>query len=228
MALAMAGRIRHRQSTCGPQRPHSHHAVGDRRPGPRSDGAFGRDRSPSLAGIFDLNVFGGARRDDDSGNYRLSQKGTGPGEPDRRHLHRDLRAGGGRAARRPTSDNALGAGPRTPATIPKVKVEEDRIFVEDGPIWTSAGMTAGLDLALAFIERDIGIEVARSVARTFVMYHRRTGGQSQFSTLLELEPKSDRIQKVLTYARRHLDNRLNVEELAGLADPAPGTPTASS
>lgn len=101
--------------------------------------------------------------------------------------------------------------------FPKVKVEEDRIFVEDGPIWTSAGMTAGLDLALAFIERDIGIEAARSVARTLVMYHRRTGGQSQFSTLLELEPKSDRIQKVLTYARRHLDNRLSVEELAGVA-----------
>lgn len=101
--------------------------------------------------------------------------------------------------------------------FPKVKVEEDRIFVEDGPIWTSAGMTAGLDLALAFIERDLGTEAARSVARTLVMYHRRTGGQSQFSALLELEPKSDRIQKVLTYARRHLDNRLSVEELADIA-----------
>lgn len=100
---------------------------------------------------------------------------------------------------------------------PKAKIEEDRIFVEDGPIWTSAGMTAGLDLALAFIERDLGIEASRAVSRTLVMYHRRTGGQSQFSTLLELEPKSDRIQKVLTYARRHLSNRLDVEELAGVA-----------
>jgi len=100
---------------------------------------------------------------------------------------------------------------------PKARIEEDRIFVEDGPIWTSAGMTAGLDLALAFIERDLGIEVSRAVARSLVMYHRRTGGQSQFSTLLELEPKSDRIQKVLTYARRHLSNRLDVEELAGVA-----------
>jgi len=101
--------------------------------------------------------------------------------------------------------------------FPNIKVEEDHIFVEDGPIWTSAGMTAGLDLALAFIERDIGVEAARSVARTLVMYHRRTGGQSQFSTLLELEPKSDRIQKVLTYASRHLDSRLDVEELANVA-----------
>lgn len=102
-------------------------------------------------------------------------------------------------------------------SYPSVKVEEDRIFVEDGPIWTSAGMTAGIDLALAFIERDLGVEAARSVARALVLYHRRSGGQSQFSALLELEPKSDRIQKVLTYARRHLANRLDVEELAGVA-----------
>ncbi|WP_280171491.1 GlxA family transcriptional regulator [Agrobacterium pusense] len=104
---------------------------------------------------------------------------------------------------------------------PLSKIEEDRIFVEDGPIWTSAGMTAGLDLALAFIERDLGTEVARSVSRALVMYHRRTGGQSQFSTLLELEPKSDRIQKVLTYARRNLANRLDVEELAAVAGIGP-------
>jgi transcriptional regulator GlxA family with amidase domain len=101
--------------------------------------------------------------------------------------------------------------------FPQARIEEDRIFVEDGPIWTSAGMTAGLDLALVFIERDLGTEIARAVSRTLVMYHRRTGGQSQFSTLLELAPKSDRIQKVLTYARRHLANRLDVEELAGVA-----------
>ena len=104
---------------------------------------------------------------------------------------------------------------------PRARIEEDRIFVEDGPIWTSAGMTAGLDLALAFIERDLGTETARSVSRALVMYHRRTGGQSQFSALLELEPKSDRIQKVLTYARRHLGNRLDMEELAAVAGIGP-------
>lgn len=78
-------------------------------------------------------------------------------------------------------------------------------------------MSAGLDLALAFIERDLGNDFARAVSRALVMYHRRTGGQAQLSTLLELEPKSDRIQNVLTYARRHLDSRLDVEELAGVA-----------
>lgn len=104
---------------------------------------------------------------------------------------------------------------------PLVRVEEDRIFIADGPIWTSAGMTAGIDLALALVEEDLGLDVARRVARKLVVYHRRSGGQSQFSSLLELEPKSDRIQAVLTYARRNLTSRLSVEELAGVAHLSP-------
>jgi transcriptional regulator GlxA family with amidase domain len=107
------------------------------------------------------------------------------------------------------------------ARYPKVRVEEDRIFIADGPVWTSAGMTAGIDLALALIEEDLGLEAARSIARRLVLYHRRAGGQSQFSSLLELEPKSDRIQAVLTYARRHLAGRLSVEELADVAHLSP-------
>jgi transcriptional regulator GlxA family with amidase domain len=81
--------------------------------------------------------------------------------------------------------------------FPKTKVEEDRIFIIDGPVWTSAGMTAGVDLALAMVEKDLGVELARRVAKKLVVYHRRAGGQSQFSALLELEPKSDRIQSAL-------------------------------
>jgi transcriptional regulator GlxA family with amidase domain len=105
--------------------------------------------------------------------------------------------------------------------FPDVKVEEDRIFIIDGPLWTSAGMTAGIDLALAMIEKDLGAEVARSVARRLVVYQRRAGGQSQFSTLLELEPKSDRIQNSLDYAKNHLQNTLSVEELAEAARLSP-------
>jgi transcriptional regulator GlxA family with amidase domain len=82
-------------------------------------------------------------------------------------------------------------------------------------------MSAGIDLALALVEEDLGIEAARMIARKMVVYHRRSGGQSQFSTLLELEPKSDRMQAVLTYARRHLTNRLSVEELADVAHLSP-------
>ena len=104
---------------------------------------------------------------------------------------------------------------------PAVKVEDDRIYINDGPVWTSAGMSAGLDLALALVEGDRGAEVARDIARALVMYHRRAGGQSQFSTLLELAPKSDRIQSVLTYARGHLRTELSVEQLADVANLSP-------
>jgi transcriptional regulator GlxA family with amidase domain len=103
------------------------------------------------------------------------------------------------------------------ARFPKVRVEEDRIFIIDGPIWTSAGMTAGIDLALAMVEKDLGAEVARSVAKKLVVYHRRAGGQSQYSALLELEPKSDRIQSALAYAKKNLHTPLSVEQLAEAA-----------
>jgi transcriptional regulator GlxA family with amidase domain len=105
--------------------------------------------------------------------------------------------------------------------FPRVVVEEDQIFIVDGPIWTSAGMTATIDMALAMIERDHGQNVSRAVARKLVIYHRRAGGQSQFSTLLDLEPKSDRIQKAIDYANGNLRNPLTVEELADVAGLSP-------
>lgn len=105
--------------------------------------------------------------------------------------------------------------------FPKVTVEEDQIFIVDGSIWTSAGMTATIDLALAMIEKDYGQDVSRTVARKLVVYHRRAGGQSQFSALLELEPKSDRIQKAIDYASANLRNVLSVEELADVAGLSP-------
>ncbi|MET1079596.1 MAG: GlxA family transcriptional regulator [Pseudomonas sp.] len=100
---------------------------------------------------------------------------------------------------------------------PRLNLDDDRIFIADGPIWTSAGMTAGIDLALAMVEADQGTEVARAVARNLVMYHRRAGGQSQFSALLALEPKSDRIQQALDFAQRNLSRPLSVEDLAEAA-----------
>ena len=97
---------------------------------------------------------------------------------------------------------------------PKVLLDEDRIFVVDGQIWTSAGMTAGVDLALAIIEKDFGLDTSRAVARKLVVYQRRGGGQSQFSALLELDAKSDRVQTVLEHVRENLDSDLSVESLA--------------
>jgi transcriptional regulator GlxA family with amidase domain len=104
---------------------------------------------------------------------------------------------------------------------PAIKVEEDRIFIVDGPIWTSAGMSAGIDLALALVEKDLGSDIARTVARQLVVYHRRAGGQSQFSALLELDAKSDRVQTALAYAKNNLKAELSVEELAGAANLSP-------
>ncbi|THK35884.1 GlxA family transcriptional regulator [Ensifer sp. MPMI2T] len=101
--------------------------------------------------------------------------------------------------------------------FPTVKLEEDRIFIVDGSVWTSAGMTASIDLALAMIEKDHGQDIARAAARKLVVYHRRAGGQSQFSALLELDPKSDRIQRSIDYAKSHLRGVLSVEELADAA-----------
>ncbi|AUX34211.1 MULTISPECIES: GlxA family transcriptional regulator [Sorangium] len=104
---------------------------------------------------------------------------------------------------------------------PSVAVDDDRIFIVDGPIWTSAGMSAGIDLALALVEADLGVEVARMVARKLVVYHRRAGGQSQFSALLDLDARSDRVQTALTYAREHLSADLSVEQLARAAHLSP-------
>ena len=107
------------------------------------------------------------------------------------------------------------------ARFPHVKMEEDRIFIVDGPVWTSAGASAGIDLALGMVEDDLGPEVARSVAKKLVVYHRRAGGQSQYSVLLDLEPRTDRIQNVLTYAKQNLRSPLSVQQLAKVAHLSP-------
>ncbi|HEX7914679.1 GlxA family transcriptional regulator [Rudaea sp.] len=104
---------------------------------------------------------------------------------------------------------------------PQVKVEDDRIFIADDGVWTSAGMAACIDLALALVEDDFGSELSRWIAQHMVVYHRRSGGQSQFSALLELDPQSDRIQSALSYARRNLRKALSVEELADVAHLSP-------
>ena len=99
-------------------------------------------------------------------------------------------------------------------TYPQVKLEPDRIFVRDGDIWTSAGISAGIDLSLAMIAEDYGDEIAQKTAKQLVLYHRRSGGQSQFSSLLELKAPNGRFGPLLAWAREHLDAPLTVEDLA--------------
>jgi transcriptional regulator GlxA family with amidase domain len=74
-----------------------------------------------------------------------------------------------------------------------------------------------VDLMLALIEDDFGIDVSKAVAREMVVYHRRSGGQSQFSTMLELEPASDRVRDALEFAREHLHEPRSVERMAEAA-----------
>jgi transcriptional regulator GlxA family with amidase domain len=100
------------------------------------------------------------------------------------------------------------------SAYPKVKLEPDRIFTRDGNIWSSAGISAGIDLALAMAAEDFGDEIAQKTARHLVLYHRRSGGQSQFSSLLELKAPAGRFGPLLTWAREHLDAPLTVEDLA--------------
>ncbi|MCP3408228.1 GlxA family transcriptional regulator [Bradyrhizobium sp. CCGB01] len=103
------------------------------------------------------------------------------------------------------------------ARYPKVKFEPDQIFTHDGNVWTSAGITAGIDLALAMVTEDHGEEIAQQAARQLVLYHRRSGGQSQFSSLLELKTPNGRFGTLLSWARENLDERLTVEDLADRA-----------
>ena len=103
------------------------------------------------------------------------------------------------------------------ATYPRVKLEPDQIFVRDGNIWTSAGITAGIDLSLAMIAEDHGEEIAQKTARQLVLYHRRSGGQSQFSSLLELKAPTGRFAPLLAWARENLDTPLTVEDMADRA-----------
>ncbi|MDW2720371.1 helix-turn-helix domain-containing protein, partial [Klebsiella pasteurii] len=91
---------------------------------------------------------------------------------------------------------------------------QDRIFIIDERIWTSAGMTAGLDMALGMVEKDLGADVARVVAHRLVMNQRRSGGQTQHSEMLALAARSDRLQQALEYARKNLAKTLTVELLA--------------
>ncbi|WP_313488092.1 GlxA family transcriptional regulator [Pseudescherichia sp.] len=97
---------------------------------------------------------------------------------------------------------------------PAVQLDDNRIFIIDEAIWTSAGLTAGLDMALGMVEKDLGADVARSVAHRLVMNQRRSGGQTQHSEMLALAPRSDRLQSALEYARKNLRKPLTVEDLA--------------
>jgi transcriptional regulator GlxA family with amidase domain len=99
---------------------------------------------------------------------------------------------------------------------PLVSVEPDAIFVRDGRVWSSAGVTTGIDLALALIEQDAGREVAMNVARILVVYLKRAGGQSQYSTLLaaQAESESEAFSKLEQWIAENPKGDMRVDALA--------------
>jgi transcriptional regulator GlxA family with amidase domain len=108
--------------------------------------------------------------------------------------------------------------------FPQVAVEPDRIYVRDRDRWTSAGVTAGIDLFLALVEADHGPELAHQVAGWLVVFARRPGGQSQFSAQLRSEPASEpAIAELQRWLPDHLTADLSVEGLAGRAHMSPRT-----
>ncbi|MGW7355669.1 GlxA family transcriptional regulator [Streptomyces sp. NPDC054802] len=108
------------------------------------------------------------------------------------------------------------------AAHPGVEVEPDPIFVRDGRVSTSAGVTAGIDLALALVEEDLGRDVALAVARNLVVFLRRPGNQSQFSAQLAAQTASrEPLREVQHWVTRHPEADLSVESLAGRAGLSP-------
>ena len=101
--------------------------------------------------------------------------------------------------------------------FPAVRVEPDPIFVRDGPAWTSAGVTAGIDLALALVEQDLGRALALAVARHLVVFLKRPGGQAQFSATLALQGEEDRFDALHGWIGAHLSEDLSLPVLAGEA-----------
>jgi len=101
--------------------------------------------------------------------------------------------------------------------FPAMRVESDPIFVRDGSVWTSAGVTAGIDLALALIEEDLGRTVALAVARYLVVFLKRPGGQAQFSEALSMQSAEDEFGALHEWINKHLSDDLSLAKLADRA-----------
>lgn len=104
---------------------------------------------------------------------------------------------------------------RMAAMFPSAVIEPDRIYVKDGPLYTTAGVTAGIDLSLLMIEEDFGKKMAQDVAKYLIVYLRRAGGQSQFSPLLEMQADRDsEVAGIQQYILGNIQVRHTVESLA--------------
>lgn len=103
---------------------------------------------------------------------------------------------------------------RLASTFPKARVDMNAIFVRDGRVWSSAGVTAGIDLSLALVEDDIGHALANAVARELVVFLKRPGGQAQFSTVLAFQERDREFDQLHGWIAGHLAEDLSVPALA--------------
>jgi len=115
------------------------------------------------------------------------------------------------------------AAPLLRKQAPKAQIEDDKIYVRQGKVWTCAGVTTGIDLALALIEDDYGYEVAMHVARYLVVYLRRPGSQSQFSKPFSLQVADDSFAELHAWIRENLAQDLTVGQMAEIAGMSPRT-----
>lgn len=105
--------------------------------------------------------------------------------------------------------------------FPNVRLQPDPIYVQDGNLWTSAGITAGIDLALALVQEDLGREIALSVARQLVVFLKRPGGQSQFSAALDLQNDSGRFDHLHSWMMQNLRRSITLNDMAEQAAMSP-------
>jgi len=101
---------------------------------------------------------------------------------------------------------------------PQLSVDLDKLFVQDGKYWSSAGITSGIDLTLRLIEIDYGTALAYHVAKHLVVYSKRSGSQKQFSNVLDIQtPRSDRMELIMNWIKEHIDEVITVKNLSELA-----------
>ncbi|MEP4193847.1 MAG: AraC family transcriptional regulator, partial [Sneathiella sp.] len=98
---------------------------------------------------------------------------------------------------------------------PDIQVDKDALFVKDGKVWTSAGVTTGIDMALVMVEQDLTAQIANDIARRLVLYARRPGHQSQFSSLLQAQSKAgEAFRPLIDWMKSNLDKSLDIPHLA--------------
>jgi len=200
----------------------SQHHFGLRRPRGFESSRHARTYGSDVPGIWRADRYtpgcrehGPARTALRIGILGLAQIAEHPGSAVRFDLYRRVCPGKGRSSRRAARDHPLELGTRTCPRPPTHRRRSPPIYVRDGSCYTSAGVTAGIDLCLALVEEDFGRPLALRIAQMMVVFLRRPGGQSQFSATLEAQTRESRpLGDLLAWLPDHLRHDLSIDSLA--------------